>query len=464
MGSAALVLAAAWSAGIAVGTLFALPVVVLLVGALACIGAAVLAPAPLQRLVALALVAFLLGQARLELGRDAAAFDPLEGYSGEVVLRGRVVEAPLPRGTRLESVIEVEAAGDADVTTGSDGGTDAGGTAQADSAARQPGPGTLTALDEPRPRVLLRAAFIRAGYGDVIETRGRLSRPRSRPGWPLEEILARRQIRWVIDAGGARTVEHGPTSLLGALRAARGVFEANTRALLPEPHASLVAGMVFGAGVGLPPELRRAMSATGTSHLTAVSGANVAMVAGALIFMAGALLGRLPASVCAIVGVWLYTLLVGAPPSALRAATMATFALAAHGLGRQSDAIVGLALAVALLLGWDPGLASDLGFQLSATATAGLILLSPTIERLARLAAGLASRPCRGCRRRPDRHAAADPRHVPAALAGSLPANVLAAPIVAPIMGLGALIALFGPSRFWAACSAGAPGSRRARC
>ena len=141
MGSAALVLAAAWSAGIAVGTLFGLPVVVLLVGVLACIGAAVLAPAPLQRLVALALVAFLLGQARLELGRDAAALDPLEAYSGEVVLRGRVVEAPLPRGTRLESVIEVEAAGDADVTTGSDGGTDAGGAGQADSATRRPGRG-----------------------------------------------------------------------------------------------------------------------------------------------------------------------------------------------------------------------------------------------------------------------------------------------------------------------------------
>ena len=51
------------------------------------------------------------------------------------------------------------------------------------------------------------------------------------------------------------------------------------------------------------------------------------------------------------------------------------------GLGRQPDAIVGLIVAVALLLGWDPGLATDLGFQLSVTATAGLILLSPAIER-----------------------------------------------------------------------------------
>ena len=186
------------------------------------------------------------------------------------------------------------------------------------------------------------------------------------------------------------------------------------------------------------------MSATGTSHLTAVSGANVAMVAGSLIFVTGALVGRLPASLSAIVGVWLYTLLVGAPPSALRAATMATIALAAHGLGRQSDAVAGLALAVAALLAWDPGLASDLGFQLSATATAGLIVLSPALERRLGWLPGW----LRG--------------HVSVAIAAqiatlplilgtfqrlslvSLPANVLAAPTIVPIMGLGTLIALFG--------------------
>ena len=170
------------------------------------------------------------------------------------------------------------------------------------------------------------------------------------------------------------------------------------------------------------------MSATGTSHLTAVSGANVAMVAAHCASLATGLVGRAPAQPVAIVGVWLYTLLVGAPPSALRAATMATFALAAQGLGRQSDAIVGLALAVAALLGWDPGLAFDLGFQLSVAATAGLILLSPSVERRLELdAASVRGQlPWRSLRRS---------RTLPLVVGTfqrlslvSLPANVLAAP------------------------------------
>ncbi|HZO25918.1 MAG TPA: ComEC/Rec2 family competence protein [Chloroflexota bacterium] len=420
MGSAVLVLAAGWSTGIVAGIYFALPGPICIVAAVAAVGASLLAPTVLPRLLALALVAFLLGSARVDVGRASAVSDPLETFAGDVVISGRVVEAPLARGSRLEAVVEVD-------------------------AVSRSGTSHLPAwLGDARPRVLLRATYLRATTGDQIETRGRLSRPRSRPGWPLEEILARRQIRWVMDAGGARVVEPAGPSLVGALVAARNEFEANTRAILPEPHASLVAGIVFGARVGLPSELRQAMSATGTSHLTAVSGANVAMVAGSLIFIASALISRLPASATAIAGVWLYTVLVGAPPSALRAAMMATFALLAYGLGRQSDAIVGLALAVSVLLAWDPGLALDLGFQLSATATAGLILLAPSIERrMSWLPAWL-----RG--------------HVAVAIAAqiatlplivgtfqrlslvSLPANVVAAPTIVPIMGLGALIAVFG--------------------
>lgn len=420
MGSAVLVVAAAWSAGVLLGALLLLSAPVLLVGAAACLGAAVMASSAPVRLLALAMMACLLGQARLEVGRHVGSPDPLEAYAGDVVLSGWVVDAPLPRGSRVEAVVEVDAVAVPAASAG------------------------LTPLGEPRPRILLRSTFLRAAYGDRVETRGRLSRPRSRPGWPLEEILARRQIRWVVDAGGARVVERGGASLVGLLAATRAVFEANTRAILPEPHASLVAGIVFGARVGLPSDLRVAMSATGTSHLTAVSGANVAMVAGTLLFVAAGRVGRLPASLCAIVGVWLYTMLVGTPPSALRAATMATFALAAYGLGRQSDAITGLAMAVAVLLGWDPGLAFDLGFQLSVAATAGLVLLSPSIERWLGWLPGW----LRG--------------HVAVAVAAqvatlplvvgtfqrlslvSLPANVLAAPTIVPIMGLGTLIAAVG--------------------
>jgi competence protein ComEC len=420
MGSSVLVVAAGWCAGIVAGAVLALPSMVLLVGTAATALVAAIAPSAAWRLLALALAACLVGGARAGVGDLSSAPDPLAVHAGDVALRGRLVEAPAPRGGRFEAVVEVD------------------GVAGSDA------PGGLTPIDDRRPRVLLRASYLRAGYGDRVEITGRLSRPRSRPGWPLEQMLARRQIRWVVDAGPVRVIEPAGTSVVGLLTAARGHFEANTRAILPEPHASLVAGIVFGSRVGLPAELRAAMSTTGTSHLTAVSGANVAMVAGSLIFVAAGLVGRLPASAIAIVGVWLYALLVGAPPSAMRAAAMATVALAARGLGRQADATVGLALAVSVLLAWDPGLAFDLGFQLSATATAGLILLSPRIEQWLSWLPGWA----RG--------------YVAVAVAAqlatlplivgtfqrislvSLPANVLAAPTIPTIMGLGVLVATLG--------------------
>ena len=351
---------------------------------------------------------------------DAAQPDPLAAHAGPVVVTGRVLDAPVPRGSRVEVVVELDAIGDGESA------------------------GALVPLGDARPKVLVRAPFLRASYGDRIETRGRLARPRSRPGWPLAEILARRGVFWVLDTGGARVVEPGSTSLARLLAGLRGLFEANTRAVLPEPHASLVAGIVFGARVGLPPELKAAMSATGTSHLTAVSGANVAIVAGALTLLTTRLVGRTSAAAVAMAGVWLYTLMVGAPPSAVRAATMASFALAAFGLGRQPDAIVGLVVAVAVLLGWDPGLAADLGFQLSVAATAGLVLLMPTFERWLGWLPG-------AVRGHVAMAIAAQVATLPIVIGTfqrislvSLPANVLAAPTIPPLMALGAALAVGG--------------------
>lgn len=420
LGSAILVVAAGWSTGIALGTQPGLALPAILVAAFVTTVALVLARAPVARLLALGLLALLLGQLRMVLVAGAEHPDPLAGYAGPVVVTGRVLDAPVPRGSRVEVVVELDAIGDGD------------------SAA------ALVSLGEARPRVLVRAPFLRVSYGDRIETRGRLARPRSRPGWPLAEILARRGVVWVLDTGGVRVVEPGATSLVRALAGLRGLFEANTRAVLPEPHASLVAGIVFGARVGLPPDLKAAMSATGTSHLTAVSGANVAIVAGALTLLTTRLVGPMSAAAIAMAGVWLYTLMVGAPPSAARAATMASFALAAFGLGRQPDAIVGLVVAVAVLLAWDSGLAADLGFQLSVAATAGLVLLMPALERwLGWLPAAVRGHVAMAI--------AAQVATLPIVIGTfqrislvSLPANVLAAPTIPPLMALGAALAVGG--------------------
>ena len=422
MGSAALVLAIGWSVGIATAAVFALPVLFLLPAALASLVAAWLLAAPGPRLLALGLAALLAGQGRVIMQGDPLSPDQFAGFDGAVLVQGRIADVPVARGERIEAVIAVDTL----------------------SLLVADAPVAPTTFDGQRPRVLVRLPVLPAAYGDRMEVRGRLARPRSRPGWPLAEMLARRGIGRVLDAPGARVIEAGGVTPTQALVRARAAFEANTQAVLPEPHASLVSGIVFGARATLPPDVRAAMTTTGTSHLTAVSGANAAMVAGALLFLVRRALGPGPSSLVAMAGVWVYTLLVGAPPSAVRAATMATFALAALGFGRQPDTVAALALACAVLLAWDPGLAFDLGFQLSVSATAGLVLLSPSIERGMRwlppfvrgqlavaLAAQLATLPI---------------------IVGtfqrlslvSLPANVLAAPAIVPIMTAGAALAGLG--------------------
>src|SRR5688572_29759959 len=106
MGGAVLVVAGGWSAGIVLGSLVPLPALVLVLAAMAVLGAVLLAPSPQLRLLGLGLMALLLGQVRVELVRSTALADPLPAFAGEVVLSGRIVEAPLPRGGRVEAVVE----------------------------------------------------------------------------------------------------------------------------------------------------------------------------------------------------------------------------------------------------------------------------------------------------------------------------------------------------------------------
>lgn len=142
----------------------------------------------------------------------------------------------------------------------------------------------------------------------------------------------------------------------------------------------LVAGLAIGDTSLIDAELLEQMRTVSLTHLTAVSGANCAIVIG----MVYLLLSRLRASrwlrttlsIAALMG---YVAIVGAQPSVLRAAFMSSVVLLAISLGRRATASAALGLAVLLLLIADPWLATDYGFALSAFATAGILLLAPEI-------------------------------------------------------------------------------------
>ncbi len=160
----------------------------------------------------------------------------------------------------------------------------------------------------------------------------------------------------------------------------------------------LVAGLTIGERELVSPELAEQMRDLSLTHLVAVSGANLAIVMGAIYFLGAALsLTRNLRYLLALSAMLLYVLLVGPESSVIRAATMAVFVMLGLWLGRGSSSIYPLSCAVLLLLLIDPGLATDVGFTLSAFATAGLVLIAPLLyKRFTKhfgmiLAAGLAA-------------------------------------------------------------------------
>lgn len=190
----------------------------------------------------------------------------------------------------------------------------------------------------------------------------------AKPGRPGE--------RAVLEIWASRGVEvlHPPA---GAAAHAGGLRRGLVAAVegLPGDGAGLVPGLAVGDTSVVSPSLDAAMKESSLSHLTAVSGANCALVVG----IAFALAAALGASRGLRVGVGLavlggFVLLVTPEPSVVRAAAMAAIAMLAVLLGRAGAGMALLSFAVALLLVLDPWLAASLGFAMSVVATGSLLL------------------------------------------------------------------------------------------
>ena len=180
-------------------------------------------------------------------------------------------------------------------------------------------------------------------------------------------------------------VLHAPDGVLAiAAELRRGLVGSSSG--LPDPGAGLIPGLAVGDTSTVTAELDAAMKESSLSHLTAVSGANCAIVVGlafgAVAACGGSRRARVLGGVAALVG---FVLLVTPEPSVVRAAAMAGIAMLGVLLGRSGAGIAILALAVTVLLVADPWLAGQLGFALSAVATASLLLFArPLATGLAR--------------------------------------------------------------------------------
>jgi len=170
----------------------------------------------------------------------------------------------------------------------------------------------------------------------------------------------------------------------GPLDGLREALAEPLRRLLPEPEGGIVRGIVLGERAAVDADLASAFARSGTSHLLAISGFNMTLVATAVALVAR---GRVRPAITAaltVACVLTYSVLVGLAPSVARAAVMAIVASLGLAFGRRPATDNALALAVATMVGIDASAIGDVGFLLSATATAGLLYLGdPLARRLA---------------------------------------------------------------------------------
>ena len=225
----------------------------------------------------------------------------------------------------------------------------------------------------------------------------------------------------------------------------RQMFMKNLRGIDAD-SAGLVAGLAIGDVSQISSELQADMKLVSLAHLTAVSGANCAIVLAMFYLLVRRLGGgrwmRLFVGLTALAA---YVLLVGPQPSVLRAAVMASAVLVGISLGRKTAPSTALAASVIILLVADPWLAVDFGFALSVAATLGLLLLTkPMTEKLERFFPKWLARAL-------SVSVAAQIFCLPILLqlqqglaTYSLPANLLAAPLVAPITVMGIIGCIFG--------------------
>ena len=259
------------------------------------------------------------------------------------------------------------------------------------------------------------AGDLSVGVGDRVRVDGEISRPETgEDGFDYARYLSTKGVSAVVDATAVWPVDD-ERGWIG--RVHRRTDVALGYGLRPQ-EAAVVRGMVLGDRSLIPEDLDEAFQRSGITHVLAISGQHVAVLAAAIFFALR--LCAVPAGpriTATLVLAWLYIIVAGAPPSAIRAGVVATLVLAAGLLGRQLSPLHFMTTMLAAVLAYNPLLVFNTGFQLSVAAVFGILLLRKPLKSLVE---GTLLRPFKE-----------PPETVSNLLAASLAAQVATTPIIA---------------------------------
>ena len=214
-------------------------------------------------------------------------------------------------------------------------------------------------------------------YGDRVQLVGKLD-PVLEPGQaPYESYLAINGISSRMNYPQIETTARDKGGLIKAaiyrLRTAgqRVIYDQ-----MPYPESALVSGILLGIDWNIPDFLQEAYRATGTIHIIAISGFNIALIAGLVARLFRRVFPLYWDGIFSVTAICVYTILVGADPAVVRAAVMGAAAIPAYYIGRRVIGVNSLSIAAAAMLFFNPLLLWNIGFQLSFLATLGLMTLA----------------------------------------------------------------------------------------
>jgi competence protein ComEC len=231
----------------------------------------------------------------------------------------------------------------------------------------------------------------RFNYGDLIQIYGYLYSPfpaRNPGAFDYRKYLNSKEIFGCMNLQSDSEVEildkgEGNLFISKIILPLRSYILNSFKRNLSGTHQAILSGFVLGERRGIPKETYKLFTDTGTLHLLAISGSNVALVV--IIFFGLFRLLRIPYKISLLLIfplILIFSNVTGNQPSVVRASLMTSFFLLSLLIERERDLINIWALAALTILLITPSAIFDVGFQLSFAATLGLIIWVPRLEKL----------------------------------------------------------------------------------
>ncbi|MBP9773703.1 MAG: ComEC family competence protein [Candidatus Peribacteraceae bacterium] len=231
-------------------------------------------------------------------------------------------------------------------------------------------------------------------FGDSVDVYGKLERPKAFAGFAYDDYLSTSNIYAIMYRAKVTTTEVYTAknqsltvqSIINFIRSKlysfKEKFEDRINRIFPEPHASLLAGLLTGSRRGIPDHLLDNFRIAGLLHIVAISGYNITII----IALLSGLLFWLPLKwrfVPLTIGIILFTIFVGASASVVRAAIMGVLGLFALQMGRVTSIRLLILWTATFMTLWNPKqLWFDTGFQMSFLAVIGLAVFSAPLKKI----------------------------------------------------------------------------------